>query len=77
MEMLGDYNPLGAQRSEAEEDFRYDCKPAERKGIEFSEPMLDEGSAKALSQLKELDVNSMSPLEALNKLNELKGLLNG
>jgi DNA mismatch repair protein MutS len=77
MEMLGDYNPLGVQRSEKDEDFRYDCKPAERKGIEFSEPVLDEGSEKALSQLKELDVNSMSPLEALNKLNELKGLLNG
>ena len=52
---------------------------ARRRGINVDENQLnlfaDQGSAKVAKELKKVDVNNLTPMQALKKLDELKQLI--
>ena len=66
-----DSTNLGAQSKKARKSLRQMPEPMQLSIFEANDPV----ATKLKEMLNDMDVNSMTPIEAMMKLNELKGLL--
>ncbi|MFK7810006.1 MAG: DNA mismatch repair protein MutS, partial [Saprospiraceae bacterium] len=68
-----DNNNLAVKTSDTRQPLKQMPEPVQLSIFEANDPV----GAKLKEALEELDVNGMTPIEALMKLNELRGLLDG